>query len=113
MPEVNKTIELKEENLEKVVGGKGCLDGTVVRYTSDEGDWQAGDKFVRQSPAFPTEKEYLILQDNGTYTDIYFGHRYNAKLYREDGRFIANTTITDYTIMMGDCGITFIEHTSL
>ena len=111
MSEQGKKID--DKDLEKVTGGSRYLDGYTVKFSSEEGDWHAGDKFARQSPAFPTEKEYIILQDNGTYTDIYFGHQYNAKLYRENGEFIANITITDYTIMMGECRITFVEHIDL
>ena len=99
--------KIKDEDLEKVTGGKAKWEGPVVRFTSEEGDWHAGDKFMRISPMW-RQWEYLVLQDNGTYTGDYYGHEYNANIYTLSGDEHGDTTITDYAIMMGENSIEFV-----
>ena len=106
MSEQNKKIE--DKDLEKVTGGRAYWDGPVVRFSSEEGDWHAGDKFMRKSPSAP-EWEYLVLQDNGVFINNETGHKYQAKRYRySTGAFQGDTEITDYSIMMRYDDIEFV-----
>ena len=100
--------KIKDKDLEKVAGGKAYWEGSVVRFSSEEGDWHADDKFRRKSPYFTGESEYIVLQDNGTFSNNEIGHRYNAKRYDTNWNLLDDITITDYEIMMREYDIEFI-----
>lgn len=94
-----KGKRLENEKLEEVKGGKGYWDGPVVRFSSEDGDWHQGDKFLWHSPSGPYW-ERLVLIDNGVFVDEMTGHRYNARRYKLNGDYQGDTQITDHDVMM-------------
>ena len=106
MTKNDKTIENKD--LEGVSGGRSYWDGPVVRFSSDDGDWHKGDRFLYNSPN-SHDWEYIELIDNGVFIDKYTGHRYNGKRYkRSNDEFRGNVTITDYDVMMKKWDLEFL-----
>lgn len=107
MEEKNKAI--KSEELEKITGGKSYWDGQDVRFSSEDGDWHQGDKFMC-CPVSARQWEYIVLQDNGVFIDNMTGHKYNGKRYRmRDNVYVGETTVTDYDIMMKKWSLEFIQ----